>query len=310
MRQGARQTEIFQHPIVERTVVDKLKGADAVRDALEVITEAVGVVVERVNAPLVAGVVVSGMADAVEQRVAQPHVGRAHVDLAAERAGAVGELAGLHAGEKIKVLCHAAVAEGRVPAGLVGSTPIFLGLLRVQIADVGLAALDELDGIYVKLLEVAGGGEGLGLNFQFLILDFRLVDRSQVIVRFAIDRLESGRRALGLEAEALIGPAGDKPLDVGGDSLDVFDFLLDRVGVVKAQVALAAMLAGDAEVQADGLGVADMQVAVGLGREAGNDLRVALRRDIGRNNIADKVTGNGRGMVGGHSQQRRGINLR
>ena len=46
---------------------------------------------------------------------------------------------------------------------------------------------------------------------------------------------------------------------------------LGRVGVVEAQVALAAELVGEAEVQADGLGVADVQVAVGLGRKAGVD---------------------------------------
>ena len=43
---------------------------------------------------------------------------------------------------------------------------------------------------------------------------------------------------------------------------------LRGVGVVEAQVALAAELGGQAEVQADGLGVADVQVAVRLGRKA------------------------------------------
>src|SRR3546814_11722109 len=49
------------------------------------------------------------------------------------------------------------------------------------------------------------------------------------------------------------------------------DTTLFRSGVVEAQVAQAAELGGDAEVQADRLGVADVQVAVGLGREAGAD---------------------------------------
>ena len=43
---------------------------------------------------------------------------------------------------------------------------------------------------------------------------------------------------------------------------------LGGVGVVEAQVALAAVLLGEAEVEADRLGVADVQVAVRLRREA------------------------------------------
>jgi hypothetical protein len=79
---------------------------------LEVVAEAVGVVVERVDAPLVAGVVVGDVADAVEERVAQPDVGRGHVDPGAEGAGAVGELACAHALEEVEVLGDGAVAPG------------------------------------------------------------------------------------------------------------------------------------------------------------------------------------------------------
>ena len=54
-------------------------------------------------------------------------------------------------------------------------------------------------------------------------------------------------------------------------------FFLLGVGVVKAHVADAAVVARQAEVQADALGVAHVQVAVGFGREAGADLgRVGL----------------------------------
>ena len=49
--------------------------------------------------------------------------------------------------------------------------------------------------------------------------------------------------------------------------VDVLDVFLGRVGVVEAQVAGAARLLGDPEVQADGLGVPDMQIAVRFGRK-------------------------------------------
>jgi len=53
----------------------------------------------------------------------------------------------------------------------------------------------------------------------------------------------------------------------------------------------------DAEVEQDGLGVADVQVAVGLGG-SGDDPRIALFGDVGRDNIADEVGGSGRGCDG------------
>ena len=88
---------------------------------------------------LLAGVMMLGVADAVEHRVAHPDVGRGHVDLRAQRAGAVGELAGLHPGEEVEVLLDGAVAERAFLAGAVGRAAIFVGVLGREVADVGLA---------------------------------------------------------------------------------------------------------------------------------------------------------------------------
>ena len=44
----------------------------------------------------------------------------------------------------------------------------------------------------------------------------------------------------------------------------VLDVLLDRIGVVEAQMAGAAVLGGEPEIEADRLGVTDMQSTVGL----------------------------------------------
>ena len=65
------------------------------------------------------------------------------------------------------------------------------------------------------------------------------------------------------------------------------------VGVVKAQVANAAIVARQAKVDADALGMAHVQVAVGLGREAGADL--------GRVRLACGVVG---GVAGEPAQRR------
>ena len=65
-------------------------------------------------------------------------------------------------------------------------------------------------------------------------------------------------------------------MDVALDRIDVFDVLLDGVRVVEAQVALAAVFLRQSEVDADALGVSDMQVAVRFGRETGLYARFAL----------------------------------
>src|SRR5690606_10505969 len=81
-------------------------------------------------------------------------------------------------------------------------------------------------------------------------------------------------------------------------------FFLHRVGVVQAQVADAAELRRDAKVQADGLGVADVQVAVGLRREAGLDRRVLAAGEVVSDDLPDEVLADGRsarrgGFIGG-----------
>ena len=71
--------------------------------------------------------------------------------------------------------------------------------------------------------------------------------------------------------EQVVAPIEPQPLHVGEDRFDVLDVLAGGVGVVEPHVAFGApVLFPDAEVEADGLGVADVEVAVGFGREAGH----------------------------------------
>src|SRR5690606_28953463 len=57
----------------------------------------------------------------------------------------------------------------------------------------------------------------------------------------------------------------------------------------------AAELPGDAEVQADRLGMADVQVAVRLRREPGHRRRVPPGGDVGTDDLADEVLATGLG---------------
>ena len=86
------------------------------------------------------------------------------------------------------------------------------------------------------------------------------------------------------------------------DRVDVLLLLLDRVGVVEAQVAAPAELLRDPEVERDRLGVADVEVAVRLGREAGDDLRDAALAHVGGDDLADEIASLGSGWaVGAHA---------
>ena len=69
----------------------------------------------------------------------------------------------------------------------------------------------------------------------------------------------------------------------------VFRVLFFRVGVVKAQRATPAVIARDAEVQADRLGVADVQVAVRLRRKARDHRAEFARGQLGLNLPADEI---------------------
>ena len=234
-------------------MVFKLEGANGVGDALDGVALAVGVVVHRVDAPLVSGAVMAGVQDAVHDRIAHVEIRRGHVDLGAQGARAIGELAGSHALEQVEVLLDGAVAIRAVAAGLVERAAMLPNLIGGQIADVGFAGLDELDGPGVELIEVVGGVE---------------------------------EAVLPVEAE---------PAHVLDDGVDVLDLFLGRVGVVEAHVALAAELGRQAEVQADGLGVADVQIAVRLGRKAGvHASPVLVGLQVLEDDLPDEVRRSGR----------------
>src|SRR5215471_16656292 len=207
-------------------MVFEFEGANGVRDALDGIALPVRVVVHRIDAPLAAGPVMVGVHDAVHDGIAHVEVRRRHVDFGAQGAGAIGEFAGLHTGEEVEVLFHAAIAVGALGAGFGSGAAHGAYLVAGEIADVGLPLLDEQDGPIVELVEIIGGVE---------------------------------RLAIPLEAE---------PAHVTHDGVDVLDFFLLGVGVVEAEIGFAAEFLGESEIEADGLGVSDVQIAVGLGWKA------------------------------------------
>ena len=71
-------------------------------------------------------------------------------------------------------------------------------------------------------------------------------------------------------------PVESQPPDVPLDPLDVVHVLRLRIRVVEPEVAQPAVLRRHPEIQADGLGVADVEIAVRLRGEAGHHLAPEL----------------------------------
>ena len=217
-------------------------------------------------------------------------------------------LAVAHFAEAGQVVGRAAAAEGAVGAGGGEVAPVGAHLLGRLLVHVGVAGFDQMFRRAVHEIEVVAG---------------------EVLMRLR-------HAGVGRVVGKAVVPA--EPLHAFTDGVDVLLLFLLGVGVVKAQVAHAAVVPGQAEVQPDALGVADVQVAVGLGREAGADpgrvrhaglvagpvarLTAPVAAGVGAglqvvlDDLADEVAGGGgfrrgRGVLGGvhaaNSRARAGV---
>ena len=81
-----------------------------------------------------------------------------------------------------------------------------------------------------------------------------------------------------------------QPFDVGDNGPDKLVVFLYGIGVVKAQVALAAVFKRRSViVKTDGLGVSYVQIAVGFGRKTGNDAAYSALGQIFFYNLFNKI---------------------
>mgnify|MGYP003292604913 CR=1 FL=1 len=162
----------------------------------------------------------------------------------------LGELAVLHVLEAGQVFLHRAVTVGGVRAGVGEVAPLLAHGLSVLLVHIGQALLDEVHGaVVVEIKDV------------------------------------------GCPVE-VFSPVEPEPVDVLLDGVDELHVLLAGVGVVEAQVAhrpAVRVLLGNAEIQADGLGVADVQIPVRLRREARDGGIVVLLFQVRGNPLADEV---------------------
>ena len=162
----------------------------------------------------------------------------------------------------------------------------------------------ELAGAHPREQVEVLGHRAIAIRAVLARLGERAAVLADLVGRQAVDVGQAGRgsgagrsrRAPRSSRTRRAGSVQSKPshVHVGLDRVDVLDVFLGRVGVVEAQVAAAAELAGDAEVQADRLGVADVQVPVRLRRKARRDApRMTRRPDVLRDDRANEVEGFG-----------------
>ena len=86
---------------------------------------------------------VRDVANPVQRRVAQVHVGRSHIDLRPQHVLAIREFARVHASKQVEVLLDAAITVWAVFARLGQGAAVLANLLGAQAVDVGDALLDQ-----------------------------------------------------------------------------------------------------------------------------------------------------------------------
>ena len=247
-RQHPHLVEAVDDPVVKRTVHLKLERAHRVGHALERVFDRMREIVHRIDAPLVAEMIVRDVADA--------DVRRSHVDLRAEAPFAVRVLAVAHLVEDLEIALGSRIARGTGLAGFLGNAAVFLPLVLSEIAAVGLSLPDQILGDLVHRVEHVRG-----------------------VVEAGLTRI------------AFAGPLEAEPVDVLLDVLGVLVGLLGRIRVVESEVALAIKELGHAEVNADGLGVSDMNVAVRFRRKTRNNLAAGLAvGNVLFNPLTEKMT--------------------
>jgi hypothetical protein len=117
----------------------------------------------------------------------------------------------------------------------------------------------------------------------------------RLIVDIGVAGLDQGFRPFIQPIEIIRGvieigsPVVTEPAHVGLNRIDIFLLFLGRIGVVETQVAAPGKLLRDAEIERDRLGMADVQIAVRLRREAGHDPAVLFAVEIGLDDVADEI---------------------
>ncbi len=132
------------------------------------------------------------------------------------------------------------------------------------------ARLGQGSAVFADLLR----GEVVHIGLAFLDQLFRPCIQLPEIVRCVIQ---------------VPAPIETEPTDTVLDGVDILHVFFGRICVVEAEMAASAVISRQPEIETDGLGVTDVEVAVGLGRKSGDDVPVLAGPQILVNDGADEV---------------------
>ena len=185
-------------------------------------------------------------------------------------------------------VAHVEVAAGQIDLGPQGHGT--LGELP------GAHPAEQVQGLLNRPVPVGGGGgyadsAPVGLE----LIRGELADIGQPLLDQLLGVFVHLFKIVGGVIEP-VPPVKAQPVDVLLDGVHILGILLGGVGVIHAQVAQAAVLLRGAEVDGQGLAVADVEVAVGLGGKAGVDshaLVLPALSDVLIDKIVDKVLAHG-----------------
>ena len=132
----------------------ELQGTDRVGHPLEVVALSMCEVVHRIDLPLCTSAVMRALDDTVDDRVAEVHIVRSHIDLSTERHSALGKFARIHTVEEIQALLSRTITVRAIDARGRRRTLLLGNLLGALLIDVSMARHDETLGKGVELWEV------------------------------------------------------------------------------------------------------------------------------------------------------------
>ena len=179
-------------------------------------------------------------------------------------------------------------------------THIHVGAGQIDLGAQGLFAFLELTGTHpAEQVQVllraavaprgrAGGLAGIGAAVLAHLLAGQIVHIGLALGDQLLGVLVALVKVVAAVEDAAVG-VGTQPVQILDDAVDVLLAFAGGVGVVQTQVELAAVLVGNGPVDVDRLGAADVQVAVGLRREAGVDLLHLTLGKVGVDDIRQKV---------------------
>ena len=170
--------------------------------------------------------------------------------------------------------CH--VYLGAEGAGAVGELAVLHPLKQVKVL---------LDGAVTPGGVLAGLGKGAPV-FTHLIL-IKVAHVCNALFDELYSQLIAGIKIVG--AVEHIVPLEAQPLDVFLNGVYEFLVFLGGVGIVIPEVAAAAVLFRHGKVDSQRLGMADVQVAVGFGREAGLYVGQALFLNVLFDEFLDEI---------------------